>query len=136
MKRLLLIALLLTGCGQQQSESAADISSTTVVWQGYVSEDSYYSFPQKLSDTMQCLNNLSTYREGEPYVVVVKDTFSCLGYPGFSGCYSNGTVYVTEFAISPNTTIVGSDMFKHEVIHWATGLGNESHSSVYFTKCS
>jgi hypothetical protein len=25
--------------------------------------------------------------------------------------------------------------FPHEVIHWATSIGNEGHGSIYFTQC-
>lgn len=85
---------------------------------------------------MTCLSTLGAYRNGEPYTILVKDVFPCQGYPGMSGCYSNGIIYVYEKSINPTTTIIGADMFKHEVIHWATGLGDDYHKSIYFTRCS
>ena len=135
MKRLiLLIALLLAGCGQ--GETDFDISMTTIVWSGYPSQDTEHFFQQDLSETLFCLSAYGFSKDGEPFSVVLKSSFACNEQNKSAvGCYFNGTVYVAESAIYPLYTGNGFNTFKHEVIHWIAENGNESHNEEYFTKC-
>ena len=118
-----------SGCGQEASY--VDISDTTIVWQGYVDEDS--DLLARFNETMSCLNALGVDRAGYPYVIVVQDTFLCGSIQGATGCWSDDAVYITSFYF--HATIFGLDIFKHEVIHWATRLGDEAHDTIYFVQC-
>lgn len=129
----LAFCLFVAGCGQ---DFDADISMTTIVWQGYPSEApdqigeirQNYSLNDDFITTQDCLFPIGIYKTGQPFVVVVKDQFLCGGELK-NGCFvaKKNTIYLEE-----NTMFF---FFSHEVIHWATGLGNEAHKTVYFTQC-
>jgi len=129
---LFLLILLLPACGQDQSQPAqVDISMTSIVWQGYANEDPVLL--RKFNETMECLNSFGFFHEGYPYVVVVEDIFTCGAYKDKLGCYSANTVF---FAQSAYESTLYFEVFKHEVIHWATGLGIENETTApYFTQC-
>lgn len=123
---LILCLLILTGCGQEQTKSGVDTSMTTELWKGYVNEDQ--SLAENFNITMECLKLIGIAHDGQPYVVILSGWFKC-GDQLTVGCFDHGsgTIYLGNG---------GYDLvFCHETIHWATGLGKESHGSAYFTQC-
>jgi len=128
---LFLLILLLPACGQEPSQPGVDISMTSIVWQGYANEDPVLL--RKFNETMDCLNSFGFHHEGYPYVVVVEDLFTCGIYKNELGCYSANTVF---FAQSAYESALYFEVFKHEVIHWATGMGIENETTdPVFTQC-
>jgi len=124
----LLIFLLLVGCGQEhQSQAPVDTSQTTILWQGSAADDP--GLLALFDETMTCLSSLNVHKSGYPQVIIVKDLFVCGQQRNAAGCTSfiENMVYVQEVSIPA--------VFQHEVVHWATGLGVESENTIYFTQC-
>ncbi len=150
MKRLIPSALLALffslGCGSENSDSnliasTVDISGVNIVWQGYANKDA--DLLERFNSCMACLKTLnppSSYRvkinPPYPYVIVVDGNFRCGIMADTAGCMDiYHTIYITSDIFHVGT-IVGSDPFRHEIIHWGTGLGVAYHDSIYFTKCA
>lgn len=130
MRKLILLVFLLIGCGQENNApimlGVIDVSKTTVIWHGYANESE--DLLKRFNETMECLDsfpNHPVYRSPYPYVVIVEDSFIC-GYELAQGCYNPATqtIYFDNFVI------LDHDIFKHEAIHWATGILDEN--SKYF----
>ncbi len=81
--------------------------------------------------TLECLSSLGVQPVLNPPIIkIVKELgFDCSIYLNVAGCYTayDNTVYVTEAA--------AQWAFSHEIIHWATGLGNDAHDDIYFQQC-
>ena len=140
MKRLALIVILAivviafaTSCGQEKT-SSPNISYTDILWQGYPTDAPYSigsyqcDFKNQFINTMDCLQKLNIQKEGQPYILVVKNISSCGGEPA-GGCYvlAEQRIYISEGALTW--------VLPHEAIHWATNSGNSLHGSAYFTQC-
>ena len=122
----LAFCLFVAGCGQDSTSYDVDISMTSIVWQGYANEDTVLL--QKLNETEECLITLNaSIKDGYPYVILVQDRFYCGGFSDISGCVvpEANTIYLKQTVF----------IFKHEVVHWATGFTNDMHDSLYFTQC-
>jgi len=132
--RIILATLVLMGIGCGQDEFAVDISSTTIVWQGYVNEDA--ALLQIFEETMACLNILGVYRDGYPYIIIVNDPFLCGGNVSI-GCtvFDENTIYLTKTPLVRDPTQYTSPIISHETVHWVTQLGNAFHDSIYFSQC-
>lgn len=130
--RIVLICLLLVGCGQDnKSAPPIDISMTEIVWQGYADKDAVLL--QKYDETMACLAGLNAFRSGYPYVIILKSQFNCTPWTDNYGCFDGAqTIY---FAQNFYDGFYAHDVFKHELIHWATRFGISAHGSIYFTQC-
>lgn len=135
MKRLLLIVLLLFGCGQDQSNDFADISMVTITWQGYLDE---YPNPdpalmQKFETTSTCVDSFGYQRDGYPYIKLVSGPFTCGEFTNRQGCmvFHENTIYVTGSVLW-----VDPNMFIHEAVHWISSLDNSAHDSDLFKQCS
>jgi len=128
---LILLVLLLAGCGQEKSDSRIDISMTTILWEGHVDEKP--EVYQKFIETMACLNSLNAVRRtGNLYVMIVETSFIADGTL-VAGCnIGNVIIFSAAAEESASSKFIVS---KHEIIHWATGIGNEGHGNIYFETC-
>lgn len=128
MKRLLLILLLLAGCGQDENKSV-DISMTEIVWQGQVADDSVLQ--KEFDATLACLEPLhSSLKSGSPYIVVLNSGFVCFDlFINIGGCtvFDDNTIYLTY-----DSEYVA---FPHEVIHWATNLEDPAPKTPPLDQC-
>lgn len=130
MKPLIFILLLLVAsCGPECK--GPDLSNNSIVWQGYASENPDPQFQADIDKTLTCLNNINPdiIRKNlspSPHIIITEKEID-----GFAGhCYfCANTIAALDRDVLTHYTIV------HEIIHWATGLGNEAHGSIYFTTC-
>ncbi len=127
----LFFVLCLFACGQPQPNYYVDLSKYTVLWQGDVRDSQYFN---DVIEVQNCLrDNKFPYIVGKKYftlVIIAEAQFDCNGMT--SGCYSG---YFDEVYISAFYPTIMDWIVKHEAVHWATGLHNESHGDPEFTVC-
>ncbi len=127
-KFILVLVFLLTACGSQVRESQPDIINDPVVWQGYADQDP--DLLQKFNEAASCLESFGiAHRAGFPYVVALSFPF-----PYGSGTAA-GCVYIDTIYYVPTLIDYPYDLFKHEAIHWMTGLDNSTHDLPFFVQC-
>ncbi len=131
---LLLAALALFACGQDnQTPPVVDLSNTTVVWEGNIQENP--SFMVSYNDVKQCLETYDLVNNAvPPYMVVTEKykTFICGGQV-VTGCalFITNTIYVPEQALEGTQYI-----FKHELVHIISRLGDDVQVSTPFVICA
>ncbi len=130
----LFAALALFACGQDdQAPPVVDLSNTAVVWEGNIQENS--DFMATYNDVKQCLESFGLVNNAvPPYVVITEKykTFICNGQV-VTGCvlFNTNTIYVPEQATWGTQYI-----FKHELVHIISQLGNDVHNTKPFVICA
>lgn len=139
MKRLLLIALLLVGCGQTCEDP--DLTNNPIIWQGTADQYETDVLTKAIQQTIYCLNSFDpnlVKRTGSPLIVVTGDeVFSGQGY--YNGC---NTIYVQqEYLVYDHAAsngvyypyVFAGSIFRHEIIHWAVDIDNSLHQLEYLS---
>lgn len=126
----LIMLCLLLGCVGQEDCAGPDLSNNSIVWQGYASENPDPQFAADIDKTITCLKNIDPHivriNLVSPYIIITEKTINDrAGH--FYFCIN--TITAWDQGILIHYSIV------HEAIHWATGLGNEAHRSIYFQSC-
>lgn len=134
--QIFLIALLLFGCGQ---DFKADISMTTIAWQGSLETDP--TMLQIFNQTAVCIADYGFQRTGYPYVIVTNGIFLCNGIFKY-GCtvFNENRIYIYKElsclgALGAIINNCDSSLLRHEIIHWITLQEDDAHSQPYFTQC-
>jgi hypothetical protein len=117
----LLIVLVLAGCGQSKQDAACGVSYDPAyeVWSGKPSESPYFFA------VWQCVEGQLGVAAEEPTVHVISSSIwlDALGESRPGACSYNCGVYVMAAAIKQRA---GASLPAHEFLHWMTHLDNES----------
>ena len=123
--------VILPGCGGQEQSDPITLGTAEIVWTGYADQDE--TFLLEFNATMACIQNNggNIIRPAGiyPFIEIVSDNFLC------------ENVYASGCAVIDWGLIVLADdnkyfSFPHELIHWATGIGNEGHGTDLFNTCA
>lgn len=142
MRYLILIAILLSGCGQDQSNNLyVDISNTKILWQGAIEQDQ--PMRQIFDNTKSCMQTFGFLRIGQPpNVVITEHGFYCNGtYRDACIKYNENIIYIVDdfscHSMFPLcVTDIDKSSLRHELIHWITGKGDADHNTDYMKICA
>ena len=129
---ILALCFVLLGCGQHEVTMVPAVpvsyGASSVVWEGYADQDAHLL--EGFNWTMSCLENHGyAVPAGYPYVVELDGYFACGQVDPAVGCtvLGWGRIYVS---------LKERDRaFTHELVHWATGIGDEGHGAEPFLSC-
>lgn len=119
---LLLLIILLFGCGAEHSAPA--IEGSSVKWSGHLEENSWLC--NIYDNTAKCMNeNFGITRQDRPMLYEMENIFLCGGIMAL-GCTTEGGIYYWQMQ---------QRAISHEAIHWIARVGNEAHNGNYFKSC-
>src|SRR5512143_3076076 len=125
--------LALVACGQDNQTASVDLSTTAVVWQGNIQEN--VDFMVTYNDVKQCLESFRLVNNPVPPYGVITEKLKTFIYNGqeVSACalFDTNTIYVSEEA-----TWGTQQVFKHEMVHIISHLGNDAHNTDPFLSCA
>ena len=140
MKRIIIILILLAGCGQEQAQpyEIPPYGYNSILWEGLVSDNA--EIETLLSEVKSCMAHFGYSRAGEPGIVIVDKDFFC-GFSLARGClYNNSIIYLspepaTDVSIYIEDIPLTRLTVLHEMVHWVTSKGNADHGTKYMSTC-
>lgn len=120
------VLLCICGCAQEDC-SHIDISQKQIYWQGYANED--LKLKNNYDSVETCLQSINTpiVHQPYPYVIVVLGSFMSRERR-LNGSQCSNTIYISA-------SVLYTNLFSHEAVHYITDLSNKYHKTTAFKEC-